>query len=220
MSPESLSQALLLMPYVWQGGVFLAALYIFRKRSVFADPAARFKKLAWATGGFWVFYALSLTVFQYYSWLANSFSEILLRSPLDPAAPIPAPIKWFLDIFPENFGYFLFYSYGRFWLEIILAALFAYVFYLFLRMLRKYRERFFEEGEPELGWLLAFSAGWPNVTIFVFLSFVSVVLVSGYRLVLGQRYTTLGPVFLLASLLTLVSGFWLISAMGLGVLRL
>lgn len=144
-----------------------------------------------------ILYAVFLTSNQYRIWSQDEMAKFLLDTP----------------------GYLLFYSYGRFWLNVFIAIGLAFVFYLFLKFLKKYQERFFEEGEPELGFLTALIVGWPNFVIFIPLIFISVVLISIFRgIVLKKAYTTLGWPFLLAAFLTLVWGNWLIQVFNLGVL--
>lgn len=146
-----------------------------------------------------ILYAAFLTAAQYYAWLHGALTKLLLDSP----------------------RYFWFYAYGRFWLNAFIAIGVAFAFYLFLKFLKKYQERFFEEGETELGFLAALIVGWPNFVILVPLVFVSVVLISIFRgIFLKEAYTTLGWPFLLATLLTLIWGSWLIPIFRLGVLKI
>ena len=166
---------------------------------IFFRHQPSYKSLVVVLVGFRLLYAAFLTVAQYYAWSQDTLSRLLLNSP----------------------RYFLFYAYGRFWLNALIAIGVALAFYLFLRFLKKYRERFFKEGETELGFLAALLVGWPNFVIFVTLVFVSVVLLAVFRrLVLRKMYTTLGWPFILAALLTLIWGSKLILILHLGVLRI
>ena len=122
-------------------------------------------------------------------------------------------------VFSSKLGYFLFYSFGRFWLGLLISLLAAAAFYIFLRSLKKYQERFFEDGETELGFLAALIAGWPAFIVFLLLVFPGVVLVAIYRrLFTGEMYTTLGWPLVLAALASLLWGKSLIIALGLRVL--
>ena len=166
---------------------------------IFFHRQPSYKSLIVVLVGFRIFYAAFLTVIQYYAWSKGTLTKFLLNSP----------------------RYFLFYAFGRFWLNALIAIAAAFAFYLFLKFLKKYRERFFEESETELGFLAALLVGWPNFVIFVALVFVSVVLLAVFRrLALRKMYTTLGWPFLLAALLTLIWGSWLIQILHLGVLRI
>ncbi len=104
---------------------------------------------------------------------------------------------------------------------IVASLMAATVFYLFLLFLRKYKERFFEKSEVELGFLLALTVGWPNFLIFLICSFLGVVLVSIIKLIFfKEAYTTLGLPFLLASLITLFLGNYFIKLFGLMALKI
>ena len=127
---------------------------------------------------FYVFYASIETIAQYYVWSHDSFSKLFLPP-------------------HQNLSYFLFYSFGRFWLNIILAITASFVFYFLLKFLRKYRERFFKEGETELGLISALISGWPGIVIFIPLVFVITVILSTIRLtVFKLKTTTLGLPFI------------------------
>ena len=84
--------------------------------------------------------------------------------------------------------------------------------FLFSESAEKYRERFFEEGELDLGFLSALLIGWPNFVVFVPLVFLSVVIIAVFRRVfLKELYTTLGLPMLLATLLVLAFGDFLVA---------
>ncbi len=164
------------------------------------------RRLIKITIGFYVLYAAFLTWGQYYIWSQDALGRIFLVSDR-------------FGTLDGSSGYFLFYSYIRFWLNPAIAILAAFIFYALLKSLKKYRERFFEEGETELGFLCALAAGWPGIVVFVPFVFLGVVLASGFRLIVfKERFTTLGWPFLFALLLTLVWGDVLVKALGLKVL--
>lgn len=176
------------------------------------------KKMIWAAVIFYIGYPALLTIRQYYVWLADPLSKLLLSSPLSDNVPIPQFIKD-SAIFQSHFGYFIFYSYGRFWVNSILAVSVSVLFYLFLKFLRKHKERFFEEGEVEMGFLTALIAGWPRFVVFVPIIFISVILISLFRMmVLKESYTTLGYPFLLAAFSALALGTIFISLLNVSVL--
>ena len=194
---------------VFFGIVFALSVFLYFSRH---KKVISYKLLVISVIGFRFFYALLLTIGQYYVWSKNGLTQLLLNAPLD---------KSITDFSFLNFGYFLFYSYGRFWLNVFIAVAVAFVFYSFLKFLKKYQERFFEEGETELGFLAALIVGWPNFVVFLPLVFVSVVLISLFRrLILKEIYTTLGWPFVLATLITLIWGNKLIQILNLGVLRI
>lgn len=106
-------------------------------------------------------------------------------------------------------------------MNVLLSIVVAFAFYAFLKALKKHNDRFFHEGETELGLLLALIVGWPNFVVFVPLVFLAVVLVSIFRgIYMKEMYTTLGTPMLLAALITMIFGSYLIGAFGLTVLKI
>lgn len=191
--------------FLW--AVFTIAVYIYWNRERRENYLYEFsKRLIKITIGFYILYAAFLTWGQYYIWSQDSLGRIFLTSDR-------------FGVMNGRPGYFLFYSYLRFWLAPAITILAGFLFYLFLKSLRKYRERFFEEGEPELGFLCAIVAGWPGFVVFLPLVFMGVVLVSIFRLfVFKEHFTTLGWPFLISTLVVLVCGEVLIDIFGLRVL--
>lgn len=185
------------LPAVFFGTVFLLAVFLYVKRQN-KKFVVGCKSLVVSSIIFRFFYAFLLTVGQYYIWSRNNFTKPLVNS-----------------------SYFLFYSYGRFWLNSLISIGAAFLFYLFLNALKKYKERFFEEGEIKLGFLAALIAGWPNFIVFVPLVFIFVALISVFKgLFLKEVYTTLGWPFILAILAILVFGGKLAVIFKLGVLKI
>ena len=175
-----------------------------------------YKALVSAVLGFKILSSSLATLAQYYVWSSNEFTKFLLdKNAIDLSVLESFSGKLFW-IFNNKFGYFLFYSWGRFWLEIVASLLIAAVFYLFLLLLRKYRDSFFEEGETKIGFLLALTVGWPNFIIFLAMSFLSVVVVSIIRFLFFKKaYTTLGAPFLVSALITILTGNYFIGILGL-----
>lgn len=183
-------------------------------------PAKKiFLALTWAAMGGRLLYAALASVGQFYLWVGNDFTRGLLAAPVD-ARVVPTLLRLIPNFAENPLGYFLVYSWGRFWLSPLLAIMVALAFYWFLRVLERYQARFFEEGETELGLFAALLAGWPGFVIFLPFVFVSVVLISLIRLVaFKEAYTTLGIPLLLAACVALLWGDALISFFDLWVLR-
>ena len=206
------------LPFLFYGAFFFIAFTSYAGRM--QDEKASFQYMVRRLAGgaiiFIALYAFFLTVGQYIAWMrGGDFSRILLQQPLHKETPFPQFLKnsW---IFQSHLGYFLFYSYGRYWLRAILTIGAAFLFYFFLRLLRRHRHRFFEDGETELGLLLALIVGWPQVVIFVPLIFFFVVIISFIRLLLFRaHYTTLGYPFFVSALVTRLFGSNLISLLEL-----
>jgi hypothetical protein len=176
-----------------------------------------YKFLVWSVLGFKMLYAALETAGQYYIWSVNKFTESFLNRGAANFNTIKELTGIFSRLFDNKLGFFLFYSWGRFWMVIIVSLAAAAVFYLFLLFLKKYKERFFEEGEVEMGFLLALTIGWPNFIIFVPLAMVLVVVISIIKgLALKDFYTTLGEPFLISALIVLIWGNYLINLFHLG----
>lgn len=141
-----------------------------------------------------VFYAGVLSWLQYYVWSHNEFSKLLL--------PPHQPIKYFLQ-----------YSWTHFWFNVVLVIASSFAFYLLLR--------FFEETEPELGFLCALIVGWPNFIVFAALAFILMILISFFRTIFLKKFHTAFTLpFLLAALAVLLFGSKLVDILGLGVFRI
>lgn len=180
-----------------------------------------FNKLIASVISLRIFYTIFLTLFQYYAWSQDRFTQLLLDSPIDKAVPLPTIIEKFSWLRESKLGYFIFYSWGRFWVNVLLVIIAAVVFWYFLKLLKRHSDRFFEDGEVELGFLAALIVGWPNFVIFVPAVFVSVVLVSIFRRIFkGEMYTTLGIPFLSAALIVIIFGDKLINFLNLTVLKI
>jgi len=155
-----------------------------------------------------VFYSLFLTMVQYWIWSKDSVGAILLEMPLREAGNFS-----FLE---GKLSYFLFYALERYWFDLALSLLASLIFFIFLKFLEKYRERFFDQGETVLGGALAFVVGWPQILIFVGLSFLVVVGLSIIRMVERRgRLTTLGLPLLLSAPTALFLGDVLVPILGL-----
>lgn len=174
-----------ILPAVFFTGLFaFAAVIKFAPLEENSEP--RWRRFCYAAVLFRVLYAALKTWVQYYIWRAAPAAAVL-TSP----------------------SYFASYALSRFWLNAALSVGAAFIFYLFLLALRRYRERFFEAGETELGLLLALITGWPGIILFLPMALLLVVLLSILRLsVRHERLTTLGlPMFIAAALALFLGGY-------------
>lgn len=177
-------------------------------------------KLAHYIVGFRVLYAALLTIGQYYVWSIDGFGKAFLDSPLGPQVPVPF-VHQFAWIFNTTWGYFIFYCFERFWLNVIVSTIIAYIFFWFLQGLRKYNDRFFEAGEVELGLAQGLILGWPQIILFIPFVFLAVVAVSLVRLIrFKELYTTLGAPFVIAGIIMFICGAFLLKLLNLSVLTL
>ncbi len=181
-------------------------------------PRVPYRTLAKWAAFFYPAYAALLTLGQYLVWRGDWWGKQFLNTSLAPSLPIPL-IQLFPDFFGGRLGYLIFYSWGRFWLHALLAVGVAALFWGFLRLLKRRRERFFEEGETELGFACALAAGWPGVFPFLMLAFFLVVVFSVVRRVIfREAFTTLGLPFLVAAAAVLACSGALAALFGVSVL--
>ena len=191
------------------------------KRTLYTRLSSLVSIRALARTAVWfrIAYAAALTVLQYYIWSQAPLTRLLLGTPLKPESSvgIARDLPWLFD---TRIGYFLFYSWGRFWLSAILSVGVALAFWWFLRALQRHNGGFFLPGETDIGLLTALLVGWPNVVVFLPLVFLGVVVVSLARLIVfRERLTTLGWPLLAAAAATLIWGSRLVEFLRLTVLR-
>lgn len=168
-----------------------------------------YRLLAWVAIGFHVVYAGISTTGQYLVWKASAFTSSFLQFPVGEQVASPVA-QWLPFLFKGPLGYFLFYSWGHFWIIAILSIAVALLFRLYLRALEKRNERFFYPGEVGLGFLCALVLGWPRVILFIPVFFLCVLAFSLFRtLVAKTPYTTLGYPFLIGVVLTIPLWKWL-----------
>lgn len=200
------------LPKLFLIAIFLAVVFLYVLRGKFSNKFFLFfYKLGFLIPiGFGIFYAFLLSAAQYFIWNKDEFTKILLTSIDENSA-----------FFSYKYGYFIHYILLHFWLSVLISIGVAFAFYAFLFFLKKYRERFFEDGEVELGFVLALIVGWPNFVIFIPLIFAFVIIISIIRvLFLREMYTTLGWPMIFAALTVLIFGNNLIDILKLGVLKI
>lgn len=167
-----------------------------------------------------VAYALLNTAGQYYIWSQSKFTQSFLNSPVAENTP-GFMTEWFPWLGETRWGYFLFYSWGRFWLNVFIILIVAYAFWIFLKFLHKYRDRFFDIGEVQLGLLISLIVGWPHFVIFIPAVCVFMVLISIFRgIFFKEAYTTLGWPFILGGAFALLAGPYLMNLFSLTYLRI
>lgn len=141
--------------------------------------------------------AIGKTVVQYYAWLGSDAGRFLLPP-------------------HQSIAVLLRYGWTHFGLNAAISIGFAVLFLLVLRSLRTYNARYFDDGEVELGFVMALVVGWPAFIVFVPAVFLSVIIVSIVRGVFyRQPYTTLGVPFLGGCVIALVVSGYLIDMLKL-----
>lgn len=150
---------------------------------------------------FRLFYTVIVSLVQYYVWKSGDFGKLLLPP-------------------YQTIGYFLGYSWRRFWLGFMLSLVTSLLFLLFLKLLGKYRANFFEQDEIGLLCLMSFLVGWPNIVIFIPLVFVISAIFSTFMaLAFRKQVVRLRVPVFLSSLFLLIWGHGLVDILSLTVLR-
>jgi len=152
-------------------------------------------------------YSKILTVAQYFIWKSSNFSRFFLEQGLVDKNSI------FSLLLRKKGGYFIYYSFTRFWLNFFVSLLLAFLFYLFLKFLRKINSRFLSKSDLLLAYLTAFSSGWPGFILFLIL-FLFIFLILGiFNNFLRKEkvYTTLDlPFWIAAFFVTSPLGYFLL----------
>lgn len=219
-----LISSLLKSDLFWQVPAFFSALALLIAAYIYfpkpgTGAAKKFKLFVGIIIAARVIYSAFLSFLQYYIWKNNELTSFFLNHAADPRSYpklgiLTAP-------FEGRLGYFGLYIFERFWLGALITILVGFLFYVFLKALKRHKERFFEVGETELGFALALLVGWPNFVIFLGLIFVFVLLVSVFRMAFfKERLTTLGLPFILSALCVLIAGQALLQFFHLGVLAI
>lgn len=177
-----------------------------------------FKKLIVIVLIFKVVFALLLTIYQYFIWQKNPLSSVLLNLKLERGG------EFFLNYFPILFkkegGYFVYYVFFRFWLEIIITLILAFAFYFFLEFLRKKNERFLFKSDSLLCLWGGIINGWPFFIVF-FLAFLFSFITSGLvGKVKGKKYIPIRQPLWIGISVGVFLGVFLLRSLGLDFLIL
>lgn len=181
---------------------------------------SKFKIVLWSSIAVRLIYPLLLSVVQYYVFASDTFTKALLNNPLDGNVPLPFFMQPFSQFFKGHLGYFLYYSWGRFFLGAVLAIICASAFYFFLKLLEKYNPRFFKEGEVRVGFIVSLLVGWPWFVVLIPTVFITTIFISIVkRIFFKEAYTTLGMPILIAGII-LTAATYFFSPLLLGALDL
>ncbi len=196
--------------------LMVAGFYYAKSRS---DLKAVFYRL------FWIVLALKLlkpaffTWSQWYVWHVSNPDFLL--APLSPNLKL---LGW-LDIFSflkdVSGGYFIFYSFGRFWFGVLIALAAATLWWLVLKLLAKRRPEAMRPEELSLAWITAAIAGWPGFILYVPMSLGFAV--AGVLYLTARKIDSRLPIgwpMIAASFLVAVAGTFLIGLLGLSVYKI
>jgi hypothetical protein len=153
-----------------------------------------------------LFYASFLTWGQYHIWATSSdFTRALLAAPLPIEAPIPVVLEFLRAYLSGPLGYFSYYAFGRFFLNILMLFAVTGAFYAAIKFWHNKRNNFGEQG-PELLCVLMLISGWPGIVVWGPLGFAVAILFSiGALLFFKKTQTSLLPAFLFATPIALIA---------------
>lgn len=154
-----------------------------------------------------IFYAVFVTWGQYHVWATGSdFTRILLASPLPLEAPLPVFLEYARSYFAGPLGYFAYYAFGRFFLNLIVLFFITGIFYAILKFGNLRRKSFGSDG-PELLCVLLLIVGWPGIVVLIPLGFLIAIFFSIMALLFfKKKQVSLLPAFLIATPLVLIGG--------------
>ncbi len=174
--------------------------------------------ITWVT--FLVTRALYYAWVQYSIWISNPVGNHLTQLGLEPAIARSVLGGW-VPVFSGSGGYFLYYATMRFFLGVLLTIGASVVWYIFLKALKKYRSRLFEEGEVELGFLCALLVGWPLIVVFIPITLLIFVLIAvARRIILKKEFTTIATPLFLALVIVIWAGEIIMKVSALRVLAI
>lgn len=184
-------------PAILYFAIAVIAGFIYCRPVYMQARARRFMRLAIVAIALRVAIAIGKTVVQYYAWLSSDTSRFLLP----PYQSITVLLR---------------YGWTHFGLNALISIGSAVLFLFILRSLRTYNARYFDDGEVELGFVMALVVGWPSFMVFVLAVFLSVIIVSIVRgLFYRQPYTTFGVPFLVGYVIALIVSGHLINVLKL-----
>lgn len=208
------------LPVIFSAGFALGIGYLYFRNSQDEEALKKIsRKGIFLVAGFKLIYAIFLTIAQYLVWNNNGLTRTLLKLPVEEKAMMS--FGFLSKIFSGEGGYYYFYIFARYWLVILVSFAAAYLFYLLLKGLKKYKERFFLNGEPEIGFCLAFLVGWPDFVIFLPAIFFLIIPVSIFRFIFLKRHlTTMGWPFIASAIVAVILGYYLLDIFRLGTLSI
>jgi len=178
-----------------------AAYWYFEK-----TEGSKLSRLLWFTAGFDLLYAAALTYGNYYLWQQSPFDRILLHQPLNSETPLFGILKIFSFAQHLSGGYFIFYTFTRYWLPLVSLAVLGLAFFLLLSAVRKFRPEILDQNDLLLALIMSIIAGWPTFIIFLPLAFAIMLLYAIFnQLVLKRQRSDLGSALLAAGLLIIIA---------------
>lgn len=188
---------------VWLAFFFIVTVRTFRTSGV---GNISYRWLVVVAIGIHLLYGAVATFGQYRAWAtANDITRALFSAPLSGEVPLPTYLEWSRFLFEYPHGYFVFYSFGHFFLSTVALLVIVGLFLLFLVVRSRTHSINFREGDISIIVLAMLISSWPGVIVLLPIGLVSAVLLSaGARVFYGIERIPLPPAFLLAAPLALL----------------
>jgi hypothetical protein len=149
-----------------------------------------------------IFFDLLLSALQYVTWSSSPFSRLFLPP-------------------YQSINYFLGYITLHFWSADILALIFSFFIFLFLKLIKKYRTEIISREELMLVLFGGLLVGWPRFVIWLPLFLVIAVIVSIANLLIFKKNNiSLFFSIILSLIIVLIFGNFLINNSFLAVLSI
>lgn len=202
--------------YILDISVLLVAAYAYKTN--LAGTQKILSRLLWAVIGLKLAKPIFFTWSQWHVWRA--LRPEFLSLPLAADLKLLGWLKAFSFLKSTSGGYFIFYSFGRFWLAALLALATAAMWWALLKIIASRRPEAIYPGEASLAWVTGAIAGWPGIVLYVPLTLLLTLIGSAYHdfKKIDSRLP-IGWPMIIASLIVLVAGSLLLDWFGLGVLR-
>ncbi len=162
-----------------------------------------YKKLFFIALGLNILYGIFLTWGQYYVWsMVSDVTRSLLMLPLPEQVPFSPVFEWTRPLFEGNHGYFMFYVFGRFWLNILVSLAVSAVLYFIFKFWKLYRGGFQEKG-PLFILILMLISGFPGVLVTIALGLTFSIIFFIFSYYKGNKKINIEPIFILTTLISL-----------------
>lgn len=156
------------------------------------------------------------TWLQYAVWGKSEITKGFLSSSLSPEVPFPSYLEFLRPLFDSIHGYFIFYSFQKFFLSTVALLIVTGLFCAFLVARARYRSFNFREGDIMLIVLAMLISGWPGVIVLLPIGLIFSILFSIVaRVAYDIERIPLSPAFLFASPFALLFATPILSALHL-----
>ncbi|NTW22636.1 hypothetical protein HGA34_03825 [Candidatus Falkowbacteria bacterium] len=191
--------------------LLVAAYYYIKKRE---NAKAVFRRLLLVVLALKLSKPIFFTWTQWYVWHLSRPEFITV--PLSADLRLLGWLKLFSFLKSVPGGYFVFYSFGRFWLGVLIALAVATLWWLVLKLLAKQRPGAMLAEELSLAWITAVIAGWPGIILYVPMALVFTA--AGTLYFMAKKIDSRLPVgwpMIAASIIVALAGTFLVGIFGL-----